>query len=149
MTTKLHRSEKVCYSAKQMYTLVNDIEKYPEFLPWCKSATILEQRENEVVARLGMETKGIGSHFITHNSLTPHQEIIMKLVEGPFSQFSASWRFEAIEENYCRVTLDMKFQFSHKLISMLFKRLFHHATNTMVTAFCDRAALIYGKKSLD
>ena len=144
MTTKLHHSEKIPYSNQQMYALVNDVARYPEFLPWCKHAEVLEEKANEMVARLEMETKGIRSHFITHNALTPHREIIMRLVEGPFSQFAAKWHFEQLEEKLCRVTLDMKFQFSHKFISILFKRLFHQATNTMVAAFCDRAAAIYG-----
>ncbi|MCP3679531.1 MAG: type II toxin-antitoxin system RatA family toxin [Gammaproteobacteria bacterium] len=145
MTTKLHRAEKVPYSDQQMFALVNDIDHYPEFLPWCKNSEILEQKEGEMVARLEMETKGVRSSFITHNLLIPHQQITMKLVEGPFSQFSANWHFENVEENCCRVALDMKFQFSHKLISMLFKRLFHQAANTMVEAFCQRAEAIYGQ----
>ena len=140
----INRSALVPHSVSQMYQLVDAIENYPEFLPWCKSSEILSRTADEVLATLNLEHKGIGKSFTTCNRLQKDKMIEIRLLNGPFKQLEGFWRFESINENSSKVCLDLEFEFSGWLLSVVFGPVFNQVANTLVDAFVKRANEIYG-----
>jgi ribosome-associated toxin RatA of RatAB toxin-antitoxin module len=138
------RSALVGYSALQMYTLVETIEAYPQFLPWCRSAKVLERDEGRTVAQLSVGLKGLNQSFTTENRNTPAQLIEMRLLEGPFSDFRATWNFQPLGEHATKIEFSMAYEFSSRLLARALDPLFDHIANTMVDAFIRRAEAVYG-----
>lgn len=140
----INKSALVVYSAEQMFALVDKIEDYPEFLPWCSSSTIMSRDELEVTASLAVSHSGLNKSFTTRNVNQPYEQITMQLVEGPFSRLEGIWRFQQLGEDGCKVTLDLDFEFKSKLVGMTFGPIFGQMAGTMVDAFTQRAKNIYG-----
>lgn len=140
----LKRNALVPYTARQMFELVNGIEDYPRFLPWCHSSHVVSQTEHEVVASLEINWKGMHKSFTTRNRLTPYEKIEITLINGPLHRLDGVWHFYALDEKACKITLDMDFEFTGRFIDRLFQPVFQHIANTFVDAFCKRAAELYG-----
>ncbi len=140
---QVNRSALVMFIAKQMYQLVNDINAYPEFLPGCVNSEILEESTSSMVAEVGVAKAGIKNKFVTKNTLTEDQSIQMKLVDGPFKSLTGVWNFVALDEQACKVMLDLDFEFSNKLIAAAFGRVFNELAGNMVQAFVERAKQVY------
>lgn len=140
--TVIKRDAVVPYSPAQMYGLVDQIELYPEFVPWCQATEILSRNEDEVQARLHFARGALQRSFVTCNRLQQHKTIEMRLIEGPFHHLEGFWLFEALPEG-CRITLDMEFEFSSKLMVMLFAPVFHSVADSLVDVFCQRARDLY------
>lgn len=135
---RVHRSALLPYSAADVFEIVNDVMRYPEFLPWCSGAAIVEEKTGEVVAALSLSARGITETFTTRNLLTPFERIEMKLVSGPFRELSGGWTFTRLgEDDGCRVELDLDFQFTG--VKSLLASVFGRAADEMVDAFCARA----------
>jgi ribosome-associated toxin RatA of RatAB toxin-antitoxin module len=140
---RVQKSALVPYRAEQMYALVDDIRAYPEFLPWCRTAEELMRSDTEVEARLEIAHSGIHKAFTTRNRLQPGRRIEMQLVEGPFRKLHGVWRFEPLGEAGSRVSLELDFEFSSKLLKMTFGPLFNKIASTLVDAFIQRARKVY------
>ena len=138
------RSALVGYNARQMYALVENIEAYPGFLPWCRSSEIIARREGATTARLSVGLKGISQSFTTENLNRPGESIEMRLVEGPFKSFRAAWKFHALGEQASRIEFTMDYQLYAGLLAKMLGPLFDHIANTMVDAFHKRAQAVYG-----
>jgi ribosome-associated toxin RatA of RatAB toxin-antitoxin module len=145
----LHKEAIVPYTAAQMYALVDNIENYPDFLQWCKGAQVLKRDVDEVHARLDLFRGGIQKSFTTCNRLQTNKMIEMRLLDGPFRHLHGFWQFNALSEASCKVSLDLEFEFSNKLIALAFGAVFHQAAASLVEAFIDRANQIYGKSIRD
>lgn len=143
----IQRSSQVPYSAAQMYQLVDAIENYPEFLPWCKDSKIISRNEDEVLATLTLAGGGFQKSFSTCNRLQHDKMIEIRLLEGPFKHLEGFWRFQPEASNGCTITLDLEFEFAGKLISMAFAPIFNQVANTLVDAFTKRAIALYGPTS--
>jgi ribosome-associated toxin RatA of RatAB toxin-antitoxin module len=141
----IHETSVMPYSSEQMYQLVNDVERYPEFLPWCHLTKILEKMPSGIIASIEVAGKGIHKSFTTRNTMDPYKFIKMELIEGPFKEFTAAWHFEALENSTCKVSLDMKFEFSSKIMAMLLSKFLNRALEHMIEAFSKRAQELYGK----
>lgn len=139
----LNRSALVPYSAHQMFELVNNIEDYPRFLPWCQSSQVESRLENEIIATLDVNWKGIHKSFTTKNKLFHGHRIEISLVKGPLHHLEGIWQFQPLEASACKVSLDMEFEFAGRLIDTLFQPIFQHIANTLVESFCKRAAEVY------
>lgn len=139
----VNKSAIVPYSAAQMYDLVNDVEKYSQFVPYCAESKIVERAEDQVHARLTFAGAGIDKSFTTLNRLQPHRMIEMRLVDGPFKQLEGFWSFESLEENTCRVTLNLEFEFSTTMLRLLFGPVFNQVAMMLVEAFQNRAKQVY------
>lgn len=139
------RSALVPYQAEQMFRLVDDIEAYPEFLPWCKSATILQRNTDEVRASLELARGALRKSFTTVNRNQPGKMIEMRLLEGPFNHLQGFWHFHSLGQDGCKVTLDLEYEFASRLLKMTVGPVFDHIANTLVDAFCERARDLYGK----
>lgn len=141
----LKRNALVPYSARQMFELVNSIEEYPRFLPWCQNSKIVSRTEEDIVAELQINWKGIHKSFTTRNRLFSFDKIEISLVNGPLHRLDGVWRFYALDEFACKITLDLEFEFTGHFIDKLFQPVFQHIANTLVEAFCKRARELYGQ----
>lgn len=135
---EIRRSAIVEHSARAMYELVDDIASYPRFLPWCVDARV-DDIGPPKRATLTAGLRGIRQSFTTVNDNRPARSIDMKLVEGPFRHFEASWRFTPLAERACQIDFSMRFEFSGGPIARLLDPLFNQIADTMVDAFTRRA----------
>jgi ribosome-associated toxin RatA of RatAB toxin-antitoxin module len=142
----IHKITQVPYSADEMYALVNDIEAYPEFLNWCKTAQVMNRSETHLQATVAVEVGKIKQSFSTENTMQPGRRITMQLVEGPFKFLSGCWQFDPRGEQSCDIRLDLEFEFKNKLLKMALSHTFNRIMDTMVDAFTKRAQEIYGKR---
>jgi ribosome-associated toxin RatA of RatAB toxin-antitoxin module len=140
----VERSAIVPFSAAQMYGLVNDVARYPEFLPWCVGAAVEQVAADERVASLQVARGVLKTRFTTRNRLTPDREILMNLIEGPFRELVGQWRFEPIAERGSRVGFRVEFEFKNPLTAAAFNAVFESMCGTIVDAFVMRARKIYG-----
>jgi ribosome-associated toxin RatA of RatAB toxin-antitoxin module len=129
-----------------MFALVNDIEAYPEFLPWCRRAEIFERVDDELHATIEMSKGGVHKSFSTRNRVQPGKCIEMHLLNGPFQRLDGFWRFDALGEDGCKVSLDMQFEFASKVLSAAVGPVFSQIANSLVDAFQKRAVQVYGKR---
>lgn len=142
----IERSALVEFSAQQMYALVDDITQYPEFMHGCIAAEEVSRTPDELVGRLTLGKAGMRYSFTTCNQLTPNERMDMSLVEGPFRSFSATWHFKTLTAHACKVSLQMKFDWSGGLLGAAMERLFQHSANSLVDELVHRAHRIYGAK---
>ena len=143
--SKIHREALLPYSPDAMYRLVNDVQRYSEFLPWCHSSEIIEQTDTVMRASILIKKMGISKSFSTENSLCLNEKISMKLLNGPFQYLTGVWQFSAIQDLGCKVILDLDFEFLPGLMNLPFKKVFEPAANSMLQAFVTRAHQLYGK----
>ncbi|MFA5960054.1 MAG: type II toxin-antitoxin system RatA family toxin [Tatlockia sp.] len=142
--TVVKKSRVISYSCEQMYGLVNFVEHYAEFLPYCSESIVHHRDEDEVQATLVIAAAGVSKSFTTRNRLQKDKMIEIRLVDGPFSHLEGFWRFDE-EDGGCRVSFDLEFEFAGRLLSMMLGPIFEQVTDKMVDAFCDRAEALYGQ----
>lgn len=140
----IHRSALLPYTAQQVYELVNDVESYPSFMDGCIGACILSRSADTMEARLELARGGIVQSFTTLNTLTANEAIELRLREGPFERFAGRWRFQALGEAACKVSLELDFKIRNGLIGAAAGRLFERVTNNQVEAVARRARQVYG-----
>ena len=134
----------VPHSAAEMYRLVDDISSYPEFLPWCGGASEHERTDDEVRASVEIAYGAIHKPFTTLNRLQKDKMIEMSLVDGPFKHLHGFWRFEPLDEKASKVSLDLEYEFSNRLVGMALGPAFNQIANSMMDAFVKRANEVYG-----
>jgi ribosome-associated toxin RatA of RatAB toxin-antitoxin module len=142
---RVSRSAIVEHSAEALYALIEDIESYPAFLPWCRSARVQTRTDERTVATLSVGLRGIKQSFTTENRNTPGKAIQMQLVEGPFKHFSAHWRLTPLGTHAARVEFTMAYAFSSRVMAKLLEPLFGQIADTMVDAFVRRADALYAR----
>lgn len=143
----INRSATVAYSSRQMFELVNSIDEYPRFLPWCAASRVLHQDDKEIEAALDITWSGIHKSFTTRNHLHPYERIEITLVHGPFRHLEGRWIFTPLDEGGCKVDLVLEFELAGGFIDRLFQPIFHHIANSLVDLFSKRAVEIYGVES--
>lgn len=134
----------VSFSASNMYELVDDISAYPAFLPWCGSTSVLSRSADEVRASIEITHSGLHKTFTTRNLLQPGKMIEIQLLDGPFKSLHGFWRFDGLRVDACKVSLDLHYEFSSKMLGLLVGPVFNQIANSMVDAFCQRAEVVYG-----
>ncbi|AFJ01355.1 hypothetical protein Q7C_174 [Methylophaga frappieri] len=143
--TTITRSALVKFTPQQMFDLVNDVEAYPAFLPWCRDSRIISQNDQIICAALDIAKGGIHHEFSTRNVLTAGEAIRIELIDGPFRHLEGFWQFSPIgADSGCRVQLDMDFEFSTRLLDLALGPVFTQISGSLVEAFCKRAREIYG-----
>jgi ribosome-associated toxin RatA of RatAB toxin-antitoxin module len=136
---KISRTAIVEHSAEAMHALIEDIEAYPRFLPWCREARVLERGAAGTLASLTVGLRGLRQSFTTRNLSQAGRSIDMRLVEGPFHSFAASWRFTPLADGACRIEFAMQYEFSSRVLARVLEPLFQGIADTMVDAFIRRA----------
>lgn len=139
------RSALVPHSAERMFSLVNDVERYVEFLPWCSAARVHEESAGVLVAELEISRGGVTQRFTTRNALVPPERMTLELVEGPFDWFAGEWRFTALAEEACKVELEMDFEYAGRIARTALAPLFLKSADEQVDAFCARARCLFGE----
>lgn len=143
----VHKSVLIWYTAQEMFDLVIDVARYPEFLPWCSHARVLAQDEHGMTAEVGIGFKGVKQSFTTRNEHVPGREVKLHLVSGPFSKLEGIWTFTPVGDEgqrACRVDLKMNYGFSSTVLATLVGPVFDKIVSTMVDAFVERAERVYG-----
>jgi ribosome-associated toxin RatA of RatAB toxin-antitoxin module len=141
---KVNRSALVPYSADQMFALVEDVESYPDFLPWCAGSTLHSKDAEFVEASLELRRGAIKKSFRTRNSLEPGVAMGIALVGGPFRHMSGGWRFEQLGTDGSKVSLELEFEFENRLTDSLFGRYFEGTCNSLIDSFTQRANEVFG-----
>ncbi|RDH80770.1 MAG: ubiquinone-binding protein [endosymbiont of Galathealinum brachiosum] len=145
--TLISRNALVPYSVEEMFALVDDIESYAEFLPWCRSTDVLSRDDNEVQASIEIARGALNKSFTTLNRLQKDKIIEMRLLKGPFKHLQGYWRFDALKDKSAsKISLDLEFEFESKLIAFAVGPVFNQIGNSMVDAFCKRAVEVYGER---
>ena len=137
------KSVLVPYSAERMYELVDRVEDYPRFLPWCAGARVLESHPGGKTARVDIDYHGVRAHFTTLNSNTPGELIVISLKDGPFRQLDGEWRFTRLRDDACKVEFDLRYEFSSGLLDKVIGPVFNHIATTFIDAFVKRAEVVY------
>ena len=143
---RVEKSVLVGYSASQMFALVDSVERYPEFLPWCGAAVIEYRDERVTRATLTIDYHRIRQTFTTQNERSEPDEIRIRLVRGPFRALQGSWRFTGLGTAACKVALTLDYEFSGWLLEKAIGPVFHYIANTLVDAFSRRAEQLYGSR---
>lgn len=136
----------VPHTAEQMFKLVDEVENYPQFMPWCGGASINEMQDTTMHATLHIDYHHIRQHFSTKNRRTPPHQINIALMDGPFKHLEGSWRFIPLSDEACKIEFRLQYEFSNKLLEKLVGPVFHHIANSFVDAFIHRADKVYVKK---
>src|SRR5262245_41362368 len=142
---RVTRSAIVEHTADELYRLVEEIEAYPSFLPWCVAARVLERTAASTRATLTVGMPGLRQSFTTRNENKPGQSMEMHLVDGPFKTFAATWRFHILSPAACRIEFSLRYEFASRTLARLLEPLFDSIANTMVDAFTQRADERYGR----
>lgn len=140
---RVNRSALVPHSAADMFVLVDTIEEYPIFLPWCAAAEVHKRSGDIVEATLEIRRAGIQKSFMTRNRVRANERIDISLVRGPFRHLAGSWCFEALDGSACKVSLQLEFDIEHAIASLLFGRVFEEISSSLVDAFTRRADDVY------
>lgn len=146
----VRKSVLIWYTPEEMFSLVTDVERYPEFLPWCDHARVISEDDAGMEAEVGINFKGIKQSFTTRNEHVPGREVRLHLVKGPFSSLEGVWSFSPVgdgTQRACKVDLTMNYGFSNGLLAKLVGPVFDKIASSMVDAFVQRAEQIYGQAS--
>lgn len=133
----------VPFTPAQMFALVADIERYPEFVPWVTAAKVLKREENTIIGQLEMERAGVREKFTTRNDFEAPTRMSLALVEGPFRLLDGLWTFEALGDRGTKIRLTIRFEFKNPITAMLLSRAFEKNCAEMVDAFVLRARSMY------
>lgn len=140
----VHKSVFLGYSVEQMYALVNKIEDYPHFLPWCGEVDVRPQDDNMLLAKMTIHYHGVKQSFTTQNTNLQPTSIIMTLVEGPFKHLDGTWSFKPLRADACKIDFELHYEFSSKVLEQVIGPVFSMIANSFVDSFCKRAEAIYG-----
>lgn len=137
------KSVLVPYSAARMFALVDDVERYPEFLPWCGGTKVIAQRPDGKTARIDIDYHGVKAHFTTANVNRVPESIVVSLHDGPFRHLHGEWRFHMLAKDACKVEFELSYEFSTPLLETVVGPIFSHIANTFIDAFVRRAEAVY------
>lgn len=140
--TNVKKARTVAFSCEQMYNLVNDVERYAEFLPYFVESVVHHRDEDEVQATLTVTAVGMQKSFTTRNRLQANKMIEIRLIDGPFSHLEGFWRFDETSDG-SMISFDLEFEFSSKMVSMFLGPIFEQIADKMVDSFCERAKVCY------
>ena len=141
----VNRSALVRHTPENMFELVNDFERYPEFLPGCRRARLIERDEAHLIGEMTLGRAGIEQSFTTRNDLIEPERIEMSLISGPFKRLRGRWLFLPMGDGVCKVCLELEFEFANRLLGMAFGKLFQQVAGQLVDAFSRRADELYGR----
>lgn len=143
--TTITRSALVMHTAEQMFTLVNDVRRYPEFLIGCEKTRVIAEGDDFIEAELTISKAGVNQSFSTRNTLERPNKMEMRLLDGPFSRFHGIWHFDPLSDEACKVSLDLDFEMGNRITGMAMAAVFKQVANMMVDAFVKRADEVYGR----
>ena len=135
----IHKSAIVLHPAQKMFQLVDSVENYPQFLPWCGSTQIIERDNDKTIASIEINYKGLRQTFTTENTKKQNQEMIIKLIDGPFKSLSGKWMFKNLDKDSCQIELKLEYEFSNVILEKLISPVFNMIANTFIDEFIKEA----------
>ena len=141
------KSVLIWYSPEEMFSLVTDVSRYPEFLPWCDHGKVLEEDEAGMVAEVGISFSGVRQDFVTRNDHIEGRRVDMRLLRGPFSRLDGGWQFVPLgdgAQRACRVELRLQYGFGNRALAAVVGPVFDKIASSLVDAFVKRAEQVYG-----
>lgn len=141
----VEKSVLVFYSAQQMFGLVDRVEDYPSFLPWCGGTEVTRHSDEALEATVHIDYHHVRQSFTTENTRQEPGLIEMRLRRGPFSHLEGSWRFVELDESACKIEFSLRYEFSSKILEKLVSPVFGYIANSFVEAFVQRATVVYGE----
>ena len=144
---QVNKSVLLEYSASQMFDLVDRIEDYPLFMPWCSRSELKFRNTETTVGTLFIDFKAVRSHFTTSNRKAAPHKMEISFVDGPFRRLDGFWHFKPLDEQACKVEFLLNYEFSSRLFEKLIGPIFSHITGSFVDAFVKRARQVYGQGS--
>jgi len=142
--THIYQEAQVPYTTQQMYDLVNQVEHYADFLPWCEQSLVLEKCETHMLATLTIGWQSLHQTFTTRNTLSLPESVAMQLVDGPFQSFDGVWQFQAMGDTMSQVELTLDFTWQKTWMALAFNTVFSQLAEKMLQAFVERAREVYG-----
>lgn len=140
---RVEKSVLVAHSSERMFDLVDRVEDYPFFLPWCGGTELKARDEGRTVATIHIAYMGIRQSFTTENTKTRPHEMRIKLMDGPFSELKGDWMFLPLGDDACKIEFRLQYVFSSRVLETILAPVFSHITNTFVDAFVRRADEVY------
>jgi ribosome-associated toxin RatA of RatAB toxin-antitoxin module len=140
----VHKSVLVPYSAQQMFDLVESIEDYPKFLPWCGGTQILQRTADQTLARIDIDYRGVRAHFTTANRNQAPERIFVELRDGPFRRLDGIWQFRALSDAASKVEFELNYEFATTVLEKLIGPMFGRIADSFIDAFVKRAAAVHG-----
>ncbi|MDP2033483.1 MAG: type II toxin-antitoxin system RatA family toxin [Polaromonas sp.] len=144
----VQKSVLIWYSAAEMFALVTDVASYPQFLPWCDQAAVVEEDSDGMTARVGISFAGLSQSFTTRNTHVKDRKVSLKLVDGPFSKLDGHWEFTPLgdgSQRACKVNFSLRYDFDNAALAALVGPVFDKIAGSMVDAFVKRATQVYGE----
>ncbi|MES2054211.1 MAG: type II toxin-antitoxin system RatA family toxin [Pseudomonadota bacterium] len=144
----VHKSVLIWYSAAEMFSLVTDVASYPQFLPWCDEAAVIEENAHGMTARIGLGMAGLKQSFTTRNTHVKDRKVSLKLVDGPFSQLDGQWDFTPVgksTERACKIEFSLRYDFDNAALAAMVGPVFDKIAGSLVDAFVKRAGQVYGE----
>ena len=142
---QVHKTVLINHTAAQMFALVDDVLKYPEFLPWCGGVDLISQDENSTVATLHIAYHGLHQKFTTENHKTYPSLMDIQLKNGPFKHLEGVWKFVALNDEACKIEFMLNYEFANGFLEKIIAPVFSHIANTFVDGFVARADVVYKK----
>ena len=140
----VEKSVLIAHSAAQMFDLVDRVEDYPQFLPWCSRTELKYRDAHKTAATLWINYHSVKSHFTTENAKEYPLQMTIRLVDGPFRRLEGVWRFKPLSETACKIEFQLSYEFSSRMFEKVIGPVFSHIANTFVDAFVKRASQVYG-----
>jgi len=140
----IRRSALVTFSPEQMFDLVIDVERYPEFLPWVAGAVLHQKSDHDLLASMEMQRGAVRERFTTRNTFERPGFMSLQLVQGPFRTLDGRWTFVPVGEVGTRIGLEMRFEFANPVVSLLFGKAFEQSCSMLIDAFIARARGLHG-----
>ena len=142
----VEKSVLVQFTPEQMFRLVDQVEDYPAFLPWCGGSSVSDRGAATLRATVIINYRGVRQSFTTENTRVQPESIDVKLVDGPFRQLDGSWRFRPLGQEACKIEFRLHYEIASRILDKLLSPVFNHIANTFVDAFVKRAEQVYGKQ---
>lgn len=136
----VEKSVLIAHSVAHMFNLVDRVEDYPQFLPWCGGTTLIERTETKTTARIDINYHGLKTHFATENTNEPPYKIDIALCEGPFNRLEGGWRFIPLGESACKIEFRLCYEFSNRLLEAALGSVFGHIAESFIESFVKRAS---------
>lgn len=136
---KVKKNAIVFHPKEKMFRLVDLIENYPKFLPWCGSTKIIERNDNKTIASIEIYFKGIKQTFTTENTKIINEKMIIKLINGPFKKLSGEWIFKELGKDSCQIELKLEYEFNSIILEKLISPVFNMIANTFIDEFIKEA----------
>lgn len=143
---EVNHSVLVEFTPREMFSLVDAVEDYPKFLPWCGGSTLIHRDQGMTRATILINYRGIRQSFTTENAKREPGEMLIRLVEGPFRKLDGSWRFTDLAGRGCKIEFRLQYEFAGRLLGRLVGPVFQHIANTLVEAFVKRAEQVYKRQ---